>query len=326
MKIARLLAALSLGTALATGSVSAASAAPTDLQNFTLHQQGAPLMKGVTQSELVGLINASLVKDPTGKLLLSPKLCRENGSCATAYDYYIGISTWHPKSGVTLAGLGVYIAGLQARPSRQPDEKFFSSRLVQRELTSGYNRAALPGEKVLYDLQTGEEILFADCGNVIKPMAPPPQQVAVTPDCITVATPLDRVPSDVQKTEIIIQILGPAEMPYTQACHPRGAPLVSCDEECHAPFERLDADIVKRYGPQAVAWHDWRIIKVDGPPPASFWQTDLPQEFRNGGTISACLRYLDRAGVWHTTPVSSNQHFSPEVTLNHTAMLDFPAF
>jgi hypothetical protein len=166
MKVGTLLAASLLATSALTASATSAQAQETQSSEFA-GQQGAPLMKGLSgPGELADLIDASLAKDSSGNTLLDEKRCKLNGSCATPMTYVTGITTWHPRSAVTLAGLSTYIRGLK---NAVADGEFYSARMVgyQLDLTSGFKRKLMSGEVAWYDTQTGEAILFENCGNIM---------------------------------------------------------------------------------------------------------------------------------------------------------------
>jgi len=168
MKIRALLAAsLMATTAFTTTPTYAAETSSTDTISF-VGQQGAPLMKGLSgPEELADLIDKSLAKDSSGDTLLDAARCKLNGSCATPNDYLTGFHVWHPNVSVTLEGLAKYIRGLHKATA---DGEYYSARMVGRhlDLTSGFKRKLMQGEYAWFDTQTGDAMLFSNCGNIMK--------------------------------------------------------------------------------------------------------------------------------------------------------------
>jgi hypothetical protein len=191
MKITALFATASLALAMMASSAHAQTA-PTYVAPTNLSGPGAPLMKGLqndprgAQIALADLIARSLAQDSTGNRLLNPAACRDNGSCATPNTYFVAITTWHPRSGITsVAELPKYIVGLK---NVLTDGRFLSARMLGRQLdlSSGFSRTLAKGEFAWQDTQTGEIILLENCGNVAKEMDDV-AEVSVQDNCVTVA-------------------------------------------------------------------------------------------------------------------------------------------
>lgn len=135
---------------------------------------GMPMMKGLkSPTELAALVDRSLASDPTGRKLLDPARCKQNGSCATAYDYFQGIQLAHPSAQLgNIAELPRYLRSLRKQPA-PPGEWYMSRMLVRGEKHTydhaAWKRAFFKGEVVWDDPNTGEHILAGDCSNIIAP-------------------------------------------------------------------------------------------------------------------------------------------------------------
>lgn len=146
---------------------------------------GMPMMEGLKNpTELATLVEKSLAIDPSGKKQLDPARCKQNGSCATAYDYFYGIGLAHQSAKLeNIAELPRYLRSLKSQP--HPAGKWHLSRLLVRGEqhtydAKGWTRAFSSGEIVWNDVNTGEHILAGDCGNVIGEPVNVPSTAKVT--------------------------------------------------------------------------------------------------------------------------------------------------
>ena len=160
-----------------------ALAAPT-----AAHAAALPLMKGLENpGQLADLIEDSLKEDAEGNGLLDAEHCTKSDAtrCATPNHYFDGIRKDHPESKIgSVAELPMYLRSLEARPGL-PGRWRMSRLLVAivgdtvnvRYDAEGWSRAFRQGENAWVDINTGEQILAGDCGNVVGALIAPPRLV-----------------------------------------------------------------------------------------------------------------------------------------------------
>lgn len=158
---------------------------------------GMPMLKSMASPlELAKYVEDSLKVDSTGNKILDLERCKKNGSCATARDYFIGISKAHPSAKLgSITELPRYLRSLVMQPA--PKGQWYMARLLVKGNQhkydgTGWHREFFEGEVVYDDPNTGEHILASACGNVVGVLfKQEPPRVALVPmkalsQCLTV--------------------------------------------------------------------------------------------------------------------------------------------
>lgn len=137
-----------------------------------------PFLHGVTSpADLANKIQASLVKDRTGKSMIDPERCKRDGSCATPLNYLEALQK--VNSGAHLKNVNEihdFLRTLQVIDA--PVGKYWISCL--KPDGAGYKaeihcleRSFKKGEKAWIDPKTNVIVFASDCTNVVeKPVSP----------------------------------------------------------------------------------------------------------------------------------------------------------
>lgn len=165
--------------ALALGALFAASAATAAV--------GKPFLKGVkSPSDLASRIELSLAKDPSGKSMLDPAQCKQDGSCASPIHYLEALQRVDPGAHLTkVAEIPVFLRTLRVVDA--PAGEYWISCLKPQ--TSGgfqveihcLSRTFKSGEKAWVDARTNRIVFASDCTNVVE------KQIPVKTACVEIA-------------------------------------------------------------------------------------------------------------------------------------------
>ncbi len=184
--IITLLAASLLATTAITNTAAAYAVTTTETGNVVRY----PLLKGLSgPKELASLMKLALKADPKGNSPLAPARCaKKKSDCITPRGYLQNIAAWHPKTGFhdtddDMLRLPIFIENLQL--NRNKTAEYFSSSQVEvngkfvLDLTLKFTRTLELDETTWADSQTGEDIFFSNCANVVKMKDKVVQQVVV---------------------------------------------------------------------------------------------------------------------------------------------------
>lgn len=171
-KLVNTLLTLLVSFAMLAQTVTVAAAAPV----------GNPFLRGMDNpTELASVIEAGLLRDPSGTQRLDPVQCRRNGSCASANDYLQTLWAYNPglRARVpNVAALPAYLRSLEERNApagRHWMACLKATRGVYRPVLDCLARPFHRGETAWVDPITGKAVFARDCTNPVgRPDEPQP--------------------------------------------------------------------------------------------------------------------------------------------------------